>query len=108
MAQCPQALKQALKQAPNDLNALDTRAHIFEALGRKDEAIADFRQALAQQFRQFDIETSRAALKRLGAVSRGQRTSHIKLHIMTPRRPPAQRCPINSHSELSPPSIARI
>jgi tetratricopeptide (TPR) repeat protein len=44
--------------------ALDTRGHIFEALGRREEAIADFRRALAKAP---DLQGSKDALKRLGA-----------------------------------------
>jgi regulator of sirC expression with transglutaminase-like and TPR domain len=38
--------------------------HIFEALGRREEAIADFRRALAKAP---DLQGSKDALKRLGA-----------------------------------------
>jgi hypothetical protein len=40
------------------------RGHIFEALGRREEAIADFRRALAKAP---DLQGSKDALKRLGA-----------------------------------------
>jgi regulator of sirC expression with transglutaminase-like and TPR domain len=33
---------------PAEARALNTRGHIFKALGRTDEAIADFRRSLAQ------------------------------------------------------------
>jgi Flp pilus assembly protein TadD len=49
---------------PSDANTLDTRGHILEALGRREAAIADFRQALAKDP---NIKDSIAALKRLGA-----------------------------------------
>ena len=42
--------------------ALDMRGHVFEALGRREEAIADFRRALA---RGQEVPTAMAALKRL-------------------------------------------
>ena len=50
---------------PNDSSALDTRGHIFEALGRREEAIADFRRALAIDP---GMQESKDALKRLGAA----------------------------------------
>jgi tetratricopeptide (TPR) repeat protein len=50
---------------PNDAAALDTRASIFEALGRKEEAIADFRRALAKDPNK---QNSKDGLKRLGAT----------------------------------------
>ena len=43
---------------------LDTRGHILEALGRKEEAIANYHQALSKD--PF-IEKSKEGLKRLGA-----------------------------------------
>jgi tetratricopeptide (TPR) repeat protein len=52
-----------LQLAP-DANYFDTRGHIFEALGRREEAIADFRRALTLDL---GIEESKEALKRLGA-----------------------------------------
>jgi predicted negative regulator of RcsB-dependent stress response len=45
-----------------DARALNTRGHIFEALGRNDEAIADFRQSSLQNPENQD---SKEALKRL-------------------------------------------
>ena len=38
----------SLQLRPDHLNALDTRGHILEALGRIDEATADFRHALSK------------------------------------------------------------
>jgi len=55
----------ALKLKPDAAPALDTRAHILEALGRREEAIADFRRALAIEPR---LSGSREGLKRLGAA----------------------------------------
>ena len=43
----PDAQK-ALELRPDDPALLDTRGHILEALGKRKEAIADFRQALAK------------------------------------------------------------
>ncbi|GAG93050.1 unnamed protein product [marine sediment metagenome] len=56
--------EKSLELRPNDAHALDTRGSIFEALGRREEAIADFRQALAKNP---SIQNSKDALKRLGA-----------------------------------------
>ena len=55
----------SLKLKPNAAQALDTRGHILEALGRREEAIADFRRALAIEPR---LSGSRDGLKRLGAT----------------------------------------
>lgn len=63
-----QDVEQSLALRPNSVNALDTRAHIFEALGRRDEAIADFRQALSvAQSDQALQSSSVSGLERLGA-----------------------------------------
>jgi tetratricopeptide (TPR) repeat protein len=56
-------VNQALQIAANDAVALRIRANIYEALTRNDEAIADYRNALAQD--PFQAE-SREALQRLG------------------------------------------
>ena len=56
--------ERALQLSPGFADALDTRAHIFEALGRHDEAIADFRRALAIDP---SIEGSKDGPRRLGA-----------------------------------------
>ena len=55
----------ALKLKPDWAPALDTRGHILEALGRREEAIADFRRALASEPR---LQGSRDGLRRLGAA----------------------------------------
>lgn len=47
---------------PDDPAVLDTRGHIFEALGKRKEAIADFRNALAKDP---SLKESIAAMKRL-------------------------------------------
>ena len=52
-----------MKLRPNTAHALDVRGHALEALGRREEAIADFRRALTLEPR---LEGSRAGLKRLG------------------------------------------
>lgn len=54
----------ALEADPDNWAFLDTRAHIFEALGEREKAIADFRRALAIKP---DIPESLAGLARLGA-----------------------------------------
>jgi hypothetical protein len=53
-------------QRPNDLRSLDARGSIFEASGRREEAIADFRRAQAKDE---TLQNSKDALKRLGASS---------------------------------------
>jgi tetratricopeptide (TPR) repeat protein len=40
--------EKSLELLPNDANTLDTRGSIFEALGRKEEAIAGYRRALSK------------------------------------------------------------
>jgi len=49
---------------PNDAHTLDTRGHIFEALGRRVEAAADFRNAVALNP---ELKSSIDGLARLGA-----------------------------------------
>ena len=56
--------EKSLALDPNNAEFFDTRGHILEALGRGKEALADFRQALMKAP---DLETSKDALKRLGA-----------------------------------------
>jgi tetratricopeptide (TPR) repeat protein len=56
--------ERSLELWPGVAAALDTRGHIVEALGRKEEAIADFRRALAKDP---NIQESKDALARLGA-----------------------------------------
>ena len=56
--------ERSLQLLPNNAHLLDTRGHIFEALGRREEAIADFRRALSINPK---LEASREGLKRLGA-----------------------------------------
>jgi hypothetical protein len=50
--------------AAGDAAALDTRAHIFEAMKKRNEAISDFRQALLKDP---SLQSSLDGLKRLGA-----------------------------------------
>jgi tetratricopeptide (TPR) repeat protein len=57
--------ERALELDPNYLPALETRAQIFEALGRREEAIADFRRALALDPK---LKESAEGLERLGAA----------------------------------------
>ena len=54
----------ALQIRPYDAYALDTRGHILEILGRRAEAILDYKMAIRLNP---DIESSKEALKRLGA-----------------------------------------
>jgi tetratricopeptide (TPR) repeat protein len=66
--QAAQALPDAetsLQLRPDDPVLLNTRGRAFEVLGRRDEAIADFRQALSKNP---SLPDSRDALMRLGAA----------------------------------------
>jgi Flp pilus assembly protein TadD len=54
----------ALELRPYDADALDTRGHALEMLGRRAEAIIDYKKAIRLNP---DIESSKEALKRLGA-----------------------------------------
>jgi tetratricopeptide (TPR) repeat protein/CHAT domain-containing protein len=56
-------VEEALRLRPCSAASYDTRGHIFEALGRRTEAIADFRRALIEDPR---IAESKQGLKRLG------------------------------------------
>jgi len=58
-------VNKALVLAPGLTDALLTRGHIYEALGRKDSALADFKAVLAGTP---DIVDAKAALKRLGVL----------------------------------------
>ena len=49
---------------PSNASFLDARGHILEMLGRKAQAIASFRQALAADR---ELQSSKDALRRLGA-----------------------------------------
>jgi tetratricopeptide (TPR) repeat protein len=59
-------IERALLLERNDPDALNIRGHIFEALGRKDQAIADYYKALSIEP---SLEASKDALKRLGRSS---------------------------------------
>jgi tetratricopeptide (TPR) repeat protein len=56
--------EKSLRLQPADARAVNTRGYLFEALGRTDDAIADFRQSLSQNPKNQD---SQQALKRLNA-----------------------------------------
>ena len=56
--------ERSLQLRPNDAPTLGTRGQIFEVLGRTEEAIADFRRALAVDP---NMRDSKEGLKRLGA-----------------------------------------
>jgi Tfp pilus assembly protein PilF len=58
-------IQRALQLKPDAAQAFDTRAHVYEALGKRDDAIADFRRALEIQPR---LQGSRAGLQRLGVI----------------------------------------
>jgi hypothetical protein len=49
----------------DDPAALDTRGHVYEAMGRRAEAIADFRKAYSKDS---TLDGSRDGLKRLHAT----------------------------------------
>lgn len=53
----------SLEMQPDVAAVLDIRGRLLEALGRREEAIADFRRALAKRP---DLATSRHGLKRFG------------------------------------------
>ncbi len=55
--------EKSLELRPNDASTLDTRGSIFEALGWREEAIADFRRALSKAP---TMQSSKDGLKRLG------------------------------------------
>jgi tetratricopeptide (TPR) repeat protein len=57
--------ERSLALKPGDARTLDIRGHILEALGRREEAVADFRRALSIEPR---MRGSRDGLKRLGAA----------------------------------------
>ena len=57
--------EKALELRPGTAEILDARGSIFEALGHKEEAIADFRRALSKDAR---MQSSRDGLNRLGAA----------------------------------------
>lgn len=60
-------VEKSLELNPNNGMALDTRGHIFEALGRREEAVADFRRALSVSGGNLALRnSSRAGLERLG------------------------------------------
>jgi tetratricopeptide (TPR) repeat protein len=54
----------SLEMEPDVPGVLDIRGRLFEALGKREEAIADLRRALAKRP---DLRTSSEALKRLAA-----------------------------------------
>jgi tetratricopeptide (TPR) repeat protein len=55
--------ERSLQLRPNDAATLYTRGRIFETLGRREDAITDFRRSLAISP---NYQGSRDALKRLG------------------------------------------
>ena len=58
-------IEQALSLDPNSAFAHDARAHILAALGRRNEAIAEYKKALAIEP---DLQESVQGLKRLSAA----------------------------------------
>ena len=59
--------ERSLQLSPDNTHTLDTRGHIFEALGRPEDAIADFRRVLALDPNDANAPEARKALERLGA-----------------------------------------
>ena len=57
-------VQRALELAADDPAALDTRAHVFEAMSKRNEAIADYRAALLKEPA---LQSSLDGLKRLKA-----------------------------------------
>jgi tetratricopeptide (TPR) repeat protein len=53
-----------VKQNPEGAHFFDIRGHVYETLGRRDEAIADYRKAL--KLNPFQAEWSQNGLRRLG------------------------------------------
>jgi Tfp pilus assembly protein PilF len=61
-------VERSLRQHPSDARPLNTRGNIYEALGKREEAIADFRRALSLSPNDQELQaSSKEALKRLGA-----------------------------------------
>jgi Flp pilus assembly protein TadD len=58
----PDAIR-AVALAPKDANSYETRAEIYEKLGQRDKAIADYRQTLSVAP---DTKLAQEGLKRLG------------------------------------------
>ena len=55
--------EKSLELSPNDPATLDKRGSSFEALGRREEGIADFRRALSKDP---NMQGCKVGLKRLG------------------------------------------
>ena len=61
-------IQRSLDLSADDAASLDTRADIYEALGRREDAIADYKRVLALlPERHSQAQPIRDALKRLGA-----------------------------------------
>jgi tetratricopeptide (TPR) repeat protein len=65
----------ALTIRPFDPDLLDTRGHVLEFIGRRDEAAADYQNAL-----RFNpgLQGSRDGLKRLGDVASGGQNADLR------------------------------
>jgi len=59
--------EKAIALDPNNANAIETRAEIYEKLGRHDQAVADYQTALALAP---TMKSAEDGLKRLGASRR--------------------------------------
>jgi tetratricopeptide (TPR) repeat protein len=60
-------VEKVLAEEPQNANALGTRGRILEALGRREQAVADFRKALTLDPRPLLRMEAQEALRRLGA-----------------------------------------
>ena len=63
---CVADVQQSLAMSPNDASALNQRGFIYETMDRNEDAIADFRAALALNQSPTANADSRAGLRRLG------------------------------------------
>jgi len=64
-------VQRSLDLSADDAASLDTRAHIYEALGRREDAIADYRRVLALlPEKHARVQPTREALERLGALAK--------------------------------------
>ena len=62
-------MERSLELRPNEARILDTRGHIFEALGTRDEAIADFRRARSLAPNDPEVkDLAEKPLRRLGSA----------------------------------------
>jgi Tetratricopeptide repeat len=108
--------ERSLQLLPNNAHLLDTRGHIFEALGRREEAITDFRRALSINPKLLIAPNSRLAIHHrwyrppvapLAAPSTGIKSPagiRKPLHEPTFRRPP---CGVRANRSCEFTSVVR-